>query len=226
MHLARQGSANSGWDVRHDHYLWLGTLKAGDSLFIWYGMAGLANVTKTLSILDAQGNLVTTLGSALTTSWSRQTPSVFVAPSAGSYYLHYEGLGNDNTYWIDPNYTLHLQAMVQKPGSVQTWSMSPPNFTAHKGDVIYLDSLVVIKTPTPATASMNYVSLIPRSERNVIQDSIDIAFAAQGSVSGNAILSGWVKAIDTTTTGAPVHLIVQSVADPDQLDTCLVTILP
>jgi len=226
LHVNRKGSETSGWDVRHDHYLWLGSLASGDSLMVWYGMQGLANITKSMSILDSKGNVVTTLGTVLTTNWSRQDPSVFVAPSAGGYYLHYVGIGSDNTNWVDPSYTLHLQAMVQKPGSVQTWTITPHTVTFHKGDVIYLDSAVSVKAVAPTTASQHYVSLIPRAERNIIRDSIDIAFAAQGSVIGNAVLSRWVKAVDTTVAGNPIHLIMQSVADPQKLDTCLVTIAP
>ena len=219
LSINRVGNDKSGWDVRHDEYLTLGTLNSGDSIQVWFGMQGIANVRKLVRVLDVSGAPVDTLGAGLTLNWNSQDPSTFVAPSTGTYYLHYLGLGNDNSYWVDPTYTLHLKALVQKPGSLTGWSVLPHSIALNLGDTLHLDTLQV--TRLPAEASANRIELVPRAERTMLRDSLDIVFATSGAErSGDQVGSGWMKAVGAGT----VHLLVRSVADPRLTDSITVLI--
>lgn len=221
MLVSRTGTENSGWDVRHDHYILLGTYQAGDSLRIWYGSQGMANVQKHLRILNAQGEEVQTLNQIHTLNWKSMQPNLVAIAESGVHYLHYTGMGNTNTYWMDPNWTLRFQVMVQKPGSLTSWSITPDSIQISVGDTLNLDTLVISHAPE-AMSGHALFSLL-RSERGFLQDSLDIAAESSGfTLTGNSLGSGWLKAKAPGTA----NLILQSVADPRLLDTCVVSIIP
>lgn len=221
--IDREGSESSGWDVRHDHYVYLGSLTAGDTIILWHGTDGIERVSKLLRILDSKGVPVDTLSIHLTTNWVKQQGNIFVPAKTGTYFLHYMGLGGDDTYWKDEHYTLHLRAMVQKPHSLQTFQYDPPNYgftvSFKTGDTLSLDDLLDFVSITPSTASRNYLPLVSRTERSVLRDSVDLKFG--GSASGDEVRSRWLVAGEAGTA----HLLIQSTADPSKVDTCTIKVV-
>lgn len=219
--IEREGSETSGWDVRHDHYLALGKLQKGDSLLIWYGMQGIANVEKSLYLVDADNQPVDTLSPPLTLNWKVGSPASVSIPAEGQYYLHYRGLGNDLTYWMDPNWTQTLKILIQKPGMLDSWKLTPEAIHLQVGDTLFLKDLSV--QVSPQTGNKNFKALVNRSQRTQLKDSVDKAQEDMGlHPTGDLVQGRWLKA---ETSGEAV-LIYQSVADPDKSDTCVVTIEP
>lgn len=217
--IHRKGSENSGWDVRHDHYIYLGSLNAGDTAILWYGSDGIERISKMLRVLDSKGAPVDTLPLIHSTNWVKQQGNRFVSAKAGAYYLHFSGIGSDDTYWKDEDYTLHQRTMIQKLHSLTTFNYNPPTIEFDLGDTIKLDELLEFGSITPTKASKNFLPLVSRTERNVLRDSIDIAFS--GSASGDEVRSSWLLANEAGTA----HLLLQSTADPAQIDTCVIQVV-
>jgi hypothetical protein len=224
LSIDRKGSDASGWDVRHDHYVWLGNLTVGDSLHIWYGMQGINKVQKLLRVLDSAGTPVDTLSQVLTNNWMKQDPNLFQVPKTGKYFLQYTGLGNSETYWIDPTFTIHLNSMVQKPGSLLSWTVTPGTLYASVGDTLFLADSLQSVTATPTSASAHYLFRVPREDRSVLKDSLDIALESI-QPTGDQVMSAWMKAIlPEGITRDTALLLIQSTADPRQVDTCRVIV--
>jgi hypothetical protein len=221
--INRVGNASSGWDVRHDHYIWLGNLVAKDTVILWHGSSGIERVLKTLQVLDSEGNAVDTLAGTLSTNWAKQQGNVFVPSKSGNYYLHFSGTGNESTYWTDENYTLHLLAMIQKPHTIETFNYNPATFgyitEFTVGDTLDLNELLDFDSVKPSSSSHNYLPLVVRSERNILQDSLDIVFG--NSASGDEVRSHWMIAEQPGIA----NLLLQSTADPTKMDTCKVKVV-
>ncbi|HSQ42216.1 MAG TPA: hypothetical protein VLM37_08065, partial [Fibrobacteraceae bacterium] len=192
---------------------------------LFYGMQGLSNVDKQAFLLDASGDIVDTLDEVLTLNWNYAEPNVFIPSVTGIYYLHYRGLGDEDTYWSDTSYTLHLRALIQIRGMLSVWDYSPASYTLSSGDTLFLDSLLSFVSIVPSDASRNYKVLLARSERTLLQDSIDIVYTSQGTTpTGNQVFSRWLLAPQGASGTA--HLLIQSIADPNQVDTCNVFVTP
>lgn len=221
--IARQGSESAGWDVRHDHYIWLGNLTAGDSVILWHGMSGISKIQKLLRILDSKGKPVDTINPIISTNWNKAQGSSFTPQTTGGYYLHYSGIGSDNTYWTDENYTMNLKAMIQKPGSLTAFDYNPTEFgylsSFKVGDTLSLKELLTSKTISPSSASKNYLPILMRAERSILVDSVDIEVGNMAS--GDEIRSDWLVGAEPGIA----HIILQSTADPTRTDTCTVKVV-
>jgi|GEM_PF-2939904 len=237
LSVDHKGTENSGWDVRHDHYVWLGDLAAGETIRVWQSAQGMLNVKKSMRILDAQGNPVDSFTALTSNNWIAETPATFVATKAGPYYAQYTGIGTNNTYWTDPNYTLHARTLLQRDGSVKSWAITPKTIILKAGGPAwYMDSAFAFTGVDPSNASKNHIYLLARdSARTYLRDSVDIAYAKQGtgSPADPLVRSGYLVPISVAdskklTTPLPLtaRLQIQSVADPTKMEECLVTIEP
>jgi hypothetical protein len=108
--------------------------------------------------------------------------------------------------------------MIQKPHTLTAFNYNPASITIHPGDTISLNELLEFGSISPSTASKNYLPLISRSERNVIQDSVDLKVG--GSASGDEVRSLRIVAMEEGTA----HLLVQSTSDPSWVDTCVIKV--
>lgn len=223
---SRQGTEFSGWDVRHDHYIYLGNLSSGKSMELYYSMQGIANPVRLLELLDSKGVPVDTLGNLLTWSWANLDPLVFSVPKDGKYFLHYKGTGGANTYWTDNTYTLGLKGLLRVPGSLTVWNYNPTEFDLNSGDTLEVAELLQKVSSLPLEVSDNYRIRLARSSRAILQDSVDIYMSSQGlpQPTSDRVFSGWLKAVDGQSGTA--KLLIESVADPNHVDTCLLHILP
>jgi len=221
-----QGNEFSGWDVRHDHYVYLGSLSSGKTMELYYSMQGIANPVRLLELLDAKGVPIDTLGSILTWNWANLDPILFTVPKSGAYYLHYKGVGGSNTYWTDSSYTLGLKGLLRVPGSISVWNLNPSEFELAAGEILEVSELLQKVYSLPLEVSDNYRIRLARSSRNILQDSIDIYTSSQGlpQPTSDRVLSSWLQAVEGQSGTAA--LLIESVADPSQVDTCLLHILP
>lgn len=202
------------YDVRHDQYVWLGDLAAGDSILVRHDNEGFTSVkAPVLAVLNSKGDSVGVLNAS--------NNFAFKAPSAGAWYLHYY---RTDGYATDPALTLTLTTVVQKPGSLQGWSLDKSFVNLNLSDSdTGNDTLKVaqslIWTPTPATGSTSVQWYLTCEDlvAGVVSDG-----RSTTSCAGTRTLlqNPWLVARKTGSA----KLISQSVADPNQADTLLVQV--
>jgi len=208
------------YEVRHDHYVWLGDCVVGDSLVIHHGNFGFTSIgNPALNILNAQGDSIATLSAARDFGFRAQV--------AGPYYLHYY---RTNGYANDSSLKLTLTTVVQRPSSLQAWTLlkedgsALSSYTLPKGDTLHFD-LDLDWAPTPVNGSLSAKWYLPCSELDnysitnwPVRDGRSTS-ACTGETT--QILGGWLVGNKAGTT---VHLISQSVADPTRSDTLLIIV--
>lgn len=224
--FVRTGNEFSGWDVQHDQYLLLPNLPSGKNIQLYYSMQGMANVIRLVRLLDSTGKAIDTLGTPLSYSWSNATPLTFSVPKTGKYFMQYIGIGQSSTYWTDPSFTLTFKTLIRIPGSLTSWNFPLNDFNMTGGTQYPLNDLIDQINVLPSGSSTNYILRLARASRQYLQDSLDIYLNSQGlpAPESDYLFSNWVIPAENQTNS--VKLLIESVADPQQVDTCLIYITP
>ncbi|NLB62599.1 MAG: hypothetical protein GX801_00640 [Fibrobacter sp.] len=221
LRVERAGSEFSGWDVRHDHYVYLGDFAKNDTLLLYYGTEGINGATRSLRLLNAKAKEVQKLSRILGSIWTNFAPDTINIPEKGKYYLHYNSLGKESTHWTDGEFKLRFYALAQQYNSTNKWSVKPKTLELTVGDTLFLDSLKV--SFEPEKVSGNKTALLAREYRDIMVDSLDVfAESHNFALTGDQISSPWLVAKEPGIA----EIMVQSVADPLANDVCVVTVIP
>lgn len=210
LRIIRRGNENSLFELQHEHFVQLGNLSSGDSLYIWYGTRGIVANQRSLRVLDSSGNIVDTLPSILGFFLDGVQPSYFRAPSSGRFILQYTSRGG---YFTD-SLNVQFSLLLQKPGSLSSWAVQPDSVRIHLGDTLHMRNMQL--QFQPSTASSHTFWRVPRSQRAIIND------ASSAFSENDLLITPWVIARDT---GSAI-LIAGSVADPRRRDTTVIRVVP
>lgn len=212
LKVLRPRNEQARYDVRHDQYVWLGNLAAGDSLIVVHNNEGFTSLIRHMRILDASGKMVDTLVALRNFG--------FKAKTAGAHYLHYY---RTNSWVEDLSYSLTLTTVVQKPGSLTGWSLQPSAKSINLGDTDPSNDTVWVKTiewiPAPVGGSTSAQWFIPCAEvqAGVISDGRTTTTCVGEE---SPLAQPWVvgKKAGTAT------IISRSVADPTKFAELLITV--